>query len=329
MGGGFKQNLAQDVSPARIEKEVAATREILKQKQKERIGWNPSRQISFNTLEQASYDTYEDAPLGFNIEQKTLTRKPSPSNAMNEVPEEDNRSYGSYVKDKINKSMLSLNQQLVDFKPSDLSSNGEAERKSQGASPYSPALDSKGMKHFVKAQADSKSSTEYPGQNSSTMMKNFEVPKAALMPQPVKEAIQTNDSVAFSKIINAVGRKKKSSSPKRTSPQRSNALNKRKESSGVPYPLKSQVIGNETLQGSSFNQSNRFMSSSHMHDETNQGTGMSPPLEGTRMRLSPKMTGQKASPPFDQTTDSKLDDVVIPRKRLSPKTLASIKGGTS
>ena len=58
---------------------------------------------------------------------------------------------------------------------------------------------------------DSKSSTEYPSKNNtSTMMKNFEVPKAALMPPPVKEAIQTNDSLAFSKIVNAVGRKKKS-----------------------------------------------------------------------------------------------------------------------
>ena len=98
-----------------------------------------------------SFETFEDAPLGFNIEQKTLTRKPSPSDVMNEVPEEDNRSYSSVTKEKIGKSMLSLNQQLIDFKPSDLSSNGDAERKSQGASPYSPALNSKGMKHFVKA----------------------------------------------------------------------------------------------------------------------------------------------------------------------------------
>lgn len=44
MGGGFKQNLIQDVSPARIEKEVAATREMLKAKQKDKeVGWNPSR----------------------------------------------------------------------------------------------------------------------------------------------------------------------------------------------------------------------------------------------------------------------------------------------
>lgn len=126
---------------------------------------------------------------------------------MKDVPEEEQRSYSSVTKEKIGKSMLSqLNQQLLDFKPSDLSSNEE--RKSHGGPNYSPAFDaSGGPSDLVKRlNRDSKSSTEYQAHNSSMIS----VPKGAMMPKPVKEAIQTNDSLAFSKIVNNVAKKKKS-----------------------------------------------------------------------------------------------------------------------
>ena len=52
---------------------------------------------------------------------------------------------------------------------------------------------------------------------------------------------------------------------------------------------------------------------------TNQS---SPRLEGTRMKLSHKQSkGDTRSSPFDKEPES-------PRKRLSPKTLATIKGAT-
>mmetsp|Transcript_10252 Transcript_10252/g.13902 ORF Transcript_10252/g.13902 Transcript_10252/m.13902 type:complete len:87 (+) Transcript_10252:1730-1990(+) len=84
---------------------------------------------------------------------------------MKDVPEEENRSYSSVTKEKIGKSMLSqLNQQLLDFKPSDLSSNDE--RKSQAASPYSPTLETGPSEILRRFNRDSKSSTDCQ-QNSS------------------------------------------------------------------------------------------------------------------------------------------------------------------
>ena len=46
----------------------------------------------------------------------------------------------------------------------------------------------------------SKSSTDYRIAPPSATVQNFEVPKMALMPKPLKEAIETNES--FAKIVN-------------------------------------------------------------------------------------------------------------------------------
>ena len=74
------------------------------------------------------------------------------------------------------------------------------------------------------------------------------MPKLALIPKPVQEMIQTNDS--FSKIINESPLKRKS--PKLTNNTKTTFARK-KESTSVPYPIKSGTIG-ENLKGvSSFN----------------------------------------------------------------------------
>ena len=76
------------------------------------------------------------------------------------------------------------------------------------------------------------------------------MPKGALNPQPVAEAIQTNDSKTFAKIKNS-----QIASPKRYKKQeRTSTTFTKKESLGVPYPLKNHVIG-EALH-SSVNNSN-------------------------------------------------------------------------
>lgn len=63
----------------------------------------------------------------------------------------------------------------------------------------------------------------------------------ALMPKPLKEAIETNES--FAKIVNEPG-------PKHKAANKSNLAKKtfqaKKTSNVVPYPMKSGVIG-ETL----------------------------------------------------------------------------------
>lgn len=64
MGGGFKQNLNVEVSPARIEKEVAIARERLNAKNS--ANWRKSRKVSAtNSLEDSNYD---EQPIGFAIE---------------------------------------------------------------------------------------------------------------------------------------------------------------------------------------------------------------------------------------------------------------------
>ena len=140
----------------------------------------------------------------------------------------------------------------------------------------------------------------------------------ALVGKPITDAIQTNDS--FAKIINQDSKKK---SPKKDSPAKTNAFF-RKQTTSVPYPIKSNVIG-ETLQASSFNQSNTFISNG-LPDHTNNGnmssyqaTQSPRGLEGTRMKLTVK---SNRNSPFEKEPDSPT------RKRLSPKTLAGIKGGT-
>ena len=70
----------------------------------------------------------------------------------------------------------------------------------------------------------------------------------ALVPKPIKEMIQTNDS--FSKIINESPLKRKS--PKMTNNQTRTTFPKKKESTSVPYPMKSGIVG-ENLQNSTFN----------------------------------------------------------------------------
>ena len=91
---------------------------------------------------------------------------------MNEIldvgAEED--GIDSKTKEKIGNSALShLNQQLIDFKTSDVSSN-------DGNVTPEP-LD-------TMTRGNVESQTEYISPNMSTI-KNFEVPKGALMPKPM------------------------------------------------------------------------------------------------------------------------------------------------
>ena len=50
------------------------------------------------------------------------------------------------------------------------------------------------------------------------------------------------------------------------------------------------------------------------------------PIEGKSMQLNQKLDTKRASP-FEKE-QPQMQDIHVPRKRLSPKTLASIKGGT-
>ena len=107
------------------------------------------------------------------------------------------------------------------------------------------------------------------------------VPKIALMPREIREAVNTTDE-SFGKIINKQPKKVKSRSPireeqqtppRKISPKNQNTtFGKKKDSSTVPYPMRSKTIG-ETLQETGFNRSNRFNSSNH-NQEANDTVGI-------------------------------------------------------
>ena len=77
MGGGFKQNLNVEVSPERIEREVANYRN--RQSSNNVAGGfgalRPSRHVSNNTLDLAINELQNESKIGFNIERATLNYK--------------------------------------------------------------------------------------------------------------------------------------------------------------------------------------------------------------------------------------------------------------
>ena len=75
MGGGFKQNLNIEVSPERMEQEVAAQREKLGTHQHPSGPARKSRHVSNNTLEFGHPEHRYDDQIGFRIERANLNLK--------------------------------------------------------------------------------------------------------------------------------------------------------------------------------------------------------------------------------------------------------------
>ena len=144
-------------------------------------------------------DHRQDDQIGFRIERANLNLKAVTPKDIKDVQPEDVAALSSKTKEKIRASALSqLNQQLLDLEVGEEASS-QGGRNSLAGTPNPPDLDEQEEPGVARIRA-SKSSTDYRIAPPSATVQNFEVPKMALMPKPLKEAVETNES--FAKIVN-------------------------------------------------------------------------------------------------------------------------------
>ena len=107
MGGGFKQNLNIEVSPERMEQEVAAQREKLGTHQQPSGPARKSRHVSNNTLDFGHTEQRYEDQIGFRIERANLNLKAITPKDIQDAQQEEVEALSSKTKEKIRASALS------------------------------------------------------------------------------------------------------------------------------------------------------------------------------------------------------------------------------